>query len=283
MRIRVDYTTAYDYADTAAHVVQLLRVEPGGHEAQHVLNWRVDVDCDGHLRRGHDGFGNIVHMFYADAPLRRLAIHVAGEVDTDETHGLVPGTAESLPLGLWLRQTPLTQPDEAIASFARSCLAATPFDTAHALAAALAERLAFDTDITHPYTDAAHAFAAGAGVCQDHGHIFCGAARLLGLPARYVSGHFVRNDGLITQPATHAWAEAFVDGYGWIGFDPTNRRCVTEAYLRVAVGLDYLDAAPVRGSRRGGGAETLSVTVTTRDLASQSQFQTAQSQRQVQA
>ncbi|KPF72451.1 transglutaminase [alpha proteobacterium AAP81b] len=280
MRIRVDYTTAYDYAETASHVVQLLRVEPVGHDAQHVIQWRIDADRDGHLRRGTDSFGNIVHMFYADAPLRRLAVHVSGEVETEETLGIVAGGPDRLPIGVYLRSTPLTAADDAIAAFARDCVRATPFETAHALSEAVSDRIAFDTDITHPYTDAAHAFAAGAGVCQDNAHIYLAAARHIGLPARYVSGHFVRNDGIITQPATHAWAEAHVEGFGWIGFDPVNRRCITEEYLRVAIGLDYLDAAPVRGTRRGGGMETLSVSVTTRNLApaqalSQSQFQMA--------
>jgi len=106
-----------------------------------------------------------------------------------------------------------------------------------------------------------------AGVCQDYSHIFLAAARSLGIPARYVSGHLVRADGLVTQPAGHAWAEAHVDGLGWLGLDPTNGISVTEAHIRVAVGLDYLDAAPVRGARRGGGTETLDVTVTTSDRA----------------
>ncbi len=276
MRIRVDYTTAYDYAEQAHHVVQLLRVEPCVHDGQHVVSWRIDVDCDGHLRRGRDSFGNIVHMFYADAPLRALTLRVSGEVDTSETHGLVRGGAETLPLAVWRRDTPLTMPDAAIASFARAQVRDGTLATCHALAGAIHARVTFDTDATHSHTDAAHAFALAAGVCQDQAHIFLAAARHLDIPARYVSGHLVRSDGMVTQPAAHAWAEAWIENLGWVGFDPTNGVSPTEAYLRVAVGLDYLDAAPVRGTRRGGGVETMSVSVTTRDLApveSQSQWQ----------
>jgi transglutaminase-like putative cysteine protease len=80
-------------------------------------------------------------------------------------------------------------------------------------------------------------------------------------PARFIAGHFLRSDGLVNQQAGHAWAEAFVPDLGWVGFDPANAICTTDAHARVAIGLDYLGAAPVRGTRYGGGMETLSVTV----------------------
>lgn len=269
MRIKVDYSTTYDYSLLASDVVQLLRVEPCGHDDQHVVHWRLDTDTDGHLRRGHDSFGNVTHMFYADAPIRRLALHVSGEVDTSETHGVLRGTAEPLPPTVFLRTTPLTTADEAISNFARECAAADPdpLATCHAMLNRLYERMQFDADVTHSHTDAIHAFGLSAGVCQDYSHIFVAAARRIGIPARYVSGHLVRADGLVTQPAGHAWVEAHLPDLGWVGFDPTNGLSTSEAYLRVAVGLDYLDAAPVRGARRGGGAETMIVSVTASDSA----------------
>jgi transglutaminase-like putative cysteine protease len=265
MRIRVEYTTIYDYATLASDVVQLLRVEPRETASQHIVHWRLDTDTDGHLRRGEDAFGNITHMFYADVPISRLTLHVSGEVDTEEAHGLVEGGVERLPLPVYLRATPLSLGDALIGEFAKSCVRASVLDTCHAINTGLFEQMRFDADVTHAYSDAVHGFALKAGVCQDYSHIFLAAARSLGIPARYVSGHLVRADGLITQPAGHAWAEAHVAELGWVGFDPTNGISVTEAHVRVAVGLDYLDAAPVRGARRGGGAETLEVTVTTRD------------------
>ena len=115
--------------------------------------------------------------------------------------------------------------------------------------------MAFDTNPTGTTTTAAQAFALKRGVCQDLSHIFIAAARSLGVPARYIGGHFHRGDGVIEQEAGHAWAEAFVPDLGWVAFDPTNGISATDAHVRVAVGLDYLGAAPVRGSRQGGGAE----------------------------
>jgi transglutaminase-like putative cysteine protease len=101
----------------------------------------------------------------------------------------------------------------------------------------------------------------GTGVCQDHAHIFCAVCRTLGVPARYVSGYLTHGAGHEAHASSHAWAEAFVDFLGWIGFDPTNRACATDAYVRTAVGLDYAEAGPVRGVRSGGGTETMRVTV----------------------
>jgi transglutaminase-like putative cysteine protease len=126
---------------------------------------------------------------------------------------------------------------------------------------ALNREITFDTDPTHAATTAAQAFTLRRGVCQDITHIFIAAARALGIPARYVGGHFHRADGVTSQEAGHAWAEAHVENLGWVGFDPTNGISTTESHVRVAVGLDYLGAAPVRGARFGGSGETLTVAV----------------------
>lgn len=265
MRIRVDYTTIYEYQSAASDVLQLLRLMPTSHAAQHVLHWRIDTDTDCHLRRSEDSFGNITHMLYPDGPIRRLQLHVSGEVDTIDTAGQVPAmdVDERLPPPVFLRQTATTAPDDAIKALASAVQRPDALATAHALNNTLYSQMRFDADVTHAASNAVSAWGMRAGVCQDYAHIFLSAARVLGMPARYVSGHLVRHDGLITQPATHAWAEALIPGLGWVGFDPTNGMCPTESYLRVAVGLDYLDAAPVRGARRGGGAETMNVAVTT--------------------
>ncbi|MBI3760141.1 MAG: transglutaminase family protein, partial [Deltaproteobacteria bacterium] len=87
------------------------------------------------------------------------------------------------------------------------------------------------------------------------------AARSRGIAARYVGGHFRRADGVTAQQAGHAWAEAHVPDLGWVAFDPANGICASDAHVRVAVGLDYLGAAPVRGARQGGGTEAMMVVV----------------------
>lgn len=279
MRIKVDYTTVYDYTLPASGVVQLLRVEPHGHEDQSVLDWRIDVDADGSLRRSTDVFGNIVHAFYAEQSITRLSLNVSGDVQTIDTGGVIRGSNEPLAPPIYLRSTTLSTADAAICAFARSHRLDTPLETLHGLMLALNERTAFDADATGTGTDAATAFASGRGVCQDFTHIFCAAARHLGYPARYVSGHFVNAE---TQPAGHAWAEAYVDDLGWVGFDATHGISTSERHVRVAIGLDYLDAAPVRGARRGGAEETMRVEVNVVDVSAPAPSFGGSSQRQSQ-
>ncbi len=101
-------------------------------------------------------------------------------------------------------------------------------------------------------------------MCQDHAHIFIAAARTLGIPARYVTGYLLMedtSDGAGPAEAHHAWAEAWVESLGWVGFDVANRICPTERYVRLAAGLDAGYAAPIVGSRRGGADEKLDVSV----------------------
>ena len=259
MRIRVDHRTTYRYERPASAVVQALRLSPRDHESQHVRSWRVDTDVDGTMRETLDAFGNRVMMFYAEGSVTELTLSVQGEVEIDDTAGVIVA-AEPLPAAVFLRSSSLTMQDTGISELARQARRSDPLATLHALMNELRERMAFKVAATTTMTDAGSALANGQGVCQDFAQVFCSAARYLDIPARYVSGHLARRDSE-TQDASHAWAEAHVPDLGWVGFDPANGICATDAYLRMAVGLDYLDAAPVRGARRGGGAEEMSVLV----------------------
>jgi transglutaminase-like putative cysteine protease len=263
MRIRIWHDTTYRYSWPVTGVIQTLRLTPRSTEGQYVLGWRIDVSADCPLTAHVDAFGNITHTLTADGPLDQLVVHVEGEVEIEDTVGVVKGTVERFPASLFLRETPLTHPSEEIRAFAQDVTGATPDRLAklHALLDTLPEIITFDTDPTHVHTTAAEAFALKRGVCQDISHIFIASARSLGIPARYVSGYVHRDDGMNEQQAGHAWAEAYVDGLGWVAFDATNGVCATDAYLRVAVGLDYLSAAPIRGSRIGGAGEGLDVRI----------------------
>jgi transglutaminase-like putative cysteine protease len=273
MRIRISHETRYQYDAPIAGVIQTLRLTPRNHDGQYVVHWRIDVSEDCRLDVHEDAFGNITHTFTAEGPFSELAVNVEGEIDIQNTAGMVRGAIERFPPSLYLRATPLTEPDGAIKDFAREVRSQSD-DTLpmlHALLARLHNEMTFDTDPTHPATTAAEAFALKRGVCQDLTHIFIAAARQLDVPARYVGGYFHRADGVTQQDAGHAWAEAFVPTLGWIAFDPANGICATEAHVRVAVGLDYLGAAPVRGARRGGGAESMQVQVRVDQAARQVQ------------
>lgn len=263
MRIRISHTTSYVYDTPPASVTQVLRLTPRNHEGQYVCAWRIDLSQDCRLHQHEDAFGNITHSFTAEGRFDRLSVAVEGEVDTQDTQGMVRGAVERFPPQLYLRETALTQADAAIVDFAEDSRAAggDTLTLLHALLAAVNREMRFDTDPTHVATTAAEAFKLRRGVCQDLTHIYISAARALGIPARYVGGHFFRADGVTAQDAGHAWAEVHVENLGWVGFDPTNGICTSEAHVRVAMGLDYLGAAPVRGTRFGGSGERLKVAV----------------------
>jgi transglutaminase-like putative cysteine protease len=264
MRIAVCHDTVYSYATPARSVIQILRLTPRNHEGQYVVSWRVAVSADCKLDQQQDAFGNITHSFSADGPLDELVVHVEGEAEIENTHGIVHGTIERFPPVLFLRQTELTQADEAICRLAGEIKTESGSGTLsilHGLLARLYNEMTFDPDPTHVATTAADAYALKRGVCQDITHIFIAAARHLGIPARYVSGYFRRADAIIEQEAGHAWAEAHVPDLGWVAFDPANGIGATDQHLRVAIGLDYLSAAPVRGAQTGGSGEALAVRV----------------------
>ncbi|NEV01903.1 transglutaminase family protein [Bradyrhizobium uaiense] len=263
MRLRIAHTTTYRYEPAASGVIQILRMTPGSHDGQYVADWQIDVSTDSRLDTHEDAFGNVTHVLTHGA-ISDLTIHCEGLVETQDTGGVLKGSDERFPPSLFLRPTSLTDLNPAMTTFVRELRAEAGGDVLgflHALMAQIYEHMTFDEDPTNSATSASEAFALKRGVCQDYAHILIACARAGGVPARFVSGHFLRSDGMVNQQAGHAWAEAFVPDLGWIGFDAANGICTTDAHARVAIGLDYLGAAPVRGTRYGGGNETLTVAV----------------------
>ena len=272
MRLFVRHRTTYRFDAPQRRVIQLAHLTPGSSSGQAVLSWDVTVDCDARLRHGRDGYGNAITMLYVDGPLTELVVEASGEVLTENRAGVVRNSAEPLPPAVFLRESALTRPDEEVAALARTAAQAGEgaLDRLHALTRLLAARMRFEVEGTDVGRTGGQALALGAGVCQDFTHIFCAAARLLDIPARYVSGHLFRRDGAVEQPAAHAWAEACVDGLGWVGFDAANGISPDDAYVRVAVGLDYREAAPLVGARVGAGAERLDVAITVQQAGTRS-------------
>ena len=264
MRLSISHRTTYQYVPPATRVIQVLRLTPRNHDGQYVVSWRIDVSADCRLDQHEDAFGNITHAFAADGPLPELSLLVEGEIETREAQGIVRDAVERFPPSMFLRETELTACDAGIAAFAAAARQSDGDEVLkplHQLLDRLHEEIQLDPDPTYVATTAAEAFAAKHGICQDFAHIFIAASRSLGIPARYVGGYFCRDDGVTAPYAGHAWAEAFVPDLGWVAFDPANGMCATDAYARVAVGLDHLGAAPVRGMRYGGGTETLAVNI----------------------
>lgn len=267
MRIAVEHLTQYRFSEPQSRLVQLLRLTPSDTIDQTVLSWRIDIDCDVRLRDTVDGFGNKVTMLYAEGPIADIAIVVAGQVLTTESNGVVRGSHEPLPEGLFLRETPRTVSNAALTQFARDSFGAgaDPLDRLHRWNAAIAARFPGAADLPDAGTSAADAFAAPTPSSRDLAHIYIAGARALGMPARYVSG-YRQHQG--DESAPHGWAEAWVDRLGWVGFDPSVGISPDEGYVRVAVGLDAPGAASIAGSRLGKGREEMDVDLHVDRLAS---------------
>lgn len=262
MRLTVRHETAYRYSEAVAYAIQTLRLTPQPYHGLAVLRWSVTGETRKKLPSFADGFGNLVHCHSVNRPHEAAAVLVEGEVETTDTDGRVIGAPEPLPPLFFLRETPLTAASEAIAALAHEgAHGDEPLTRMTALMNAVRARLDYRAGVTTAITPADAALALGAGVCQDHAHVFIAAARALGVPARYVGGYLWTGEVRQQGEASHAWAEAWLDGLGWIGFDPSNSTRPTACHIRTAVGLDYWSAAPVRGIRRGAAIETLAVNV----------------------
>jgi transglutaminase-like putative cysteine protease len=157
----------------------------------------------------------------------------------------------------------LTRADQAICGFAQQARAAGGGEALaglHALLRALHTEITEGSVPSEAAATAAEVFARRRGGARDSTHLFIAAAHSLGIPARYVAGYFCTG-GATAPQGDHAWAEAFVPDLGWVGFDPATGACPTDAYVRVAIGLDGLGAASIRGKRYGFGEETVKIAV----------------------
>lgn len=250
MRLTIEHRTEYRYEKEVTHSTQYLRLTPKNSAQQRVLSW--DLDMPEQASRATDAFGNILHVLTLDRPHDSISITARGEVDISDV--LVESEEQRLSPLVFQRFTPITRADQGIKEFAAGFSGAPSVDQLAALSAALIERMPYSPGSTMVTSTAAEAFYAGSGVCQDHTHVFLSCCRVLGIPARYVSGYLCTDDS--NHVASHAWAEVWLDG-GWQTVDVTNQVVTPSHHLKLAVGLDYLDACPVRGVRYGGGVESM--------------------------
>ena len=173
-----------------------------------------------------DAFGNITHAFSASGRSRDCACQVEGEVETQDTNGVVRGAVERFPPSLFLRETALTDADADDCTTSPRNSRDPPGSDARLAACACwtaCTRTSPSTPTRPEHRDsAAEAFALKRGVCQDFATSSSRLRAHAAVPARYVGGYFRRADGAAQQEAGHAWAEAFVPDLGWVGFDPAN-------------------------------------------------------------
>ena len=274
MRLAIRHSTRYRYEGPIVHGLQRLRLTPKETQGQSIVEWAMEYE-GAHEELSYDDQNfNHVTLVAAEEGVSEVVVTCRGTVDTRDQAGVIGHHAGHLPLWAFLGETGLTRAGrrvrELIAGVERS--GEGMVETLHNLSGAIREAVCYEAGNTHVDTTAEEAVEHGAGVCQDHAHIFIAAARALEIPARYVSGYLMMDDR-IEQEATHAWAEAWVQNLGWVGFDISNGISPDPRYVRVATGRDYRDAAPVTGISFGSATESLSV-----DLAVEQQVHQQQQQ-----
>ena len=182
---------------------------------QSVLDWQVTVVPAGQSMPGEDGFGNAIELLTVTVPHSEVVITARGTVDGRGAAAVsFGGLSEPVPQGVYLRRTALTMPDDDIKGIVAATAGLDRIPRLHAMMGAIRDRVEYRTGSTGAHTTAAEALADGIGVCQDHAHIFISAARAAAIPARYVTGYLLIDDDTSVAEATHAWAEAWVDGPG---------------------------------------------------------------------
>lgn len=261
MQHTIRHETLYRYTAPLTYTIQQLRLTPRASAHQSVLGWQVMAG--GRLHEFADAFGNRCHMLTMTGPLDEVRIVAAGTIAVEPLdRGRLDEPPGMSPL-VFTTSTPLTTATPEVQDFADQYLKPGGGSASYlALAEAIQGTVAYRSGTTAVTTTASDALRLGAGVCQDHAHLFLAACRASGVPARYVSGYI--DPGGTDHAESHAWVDVWVEetGFaGWVSIDVTHARFTDTSHCRLAVGRDYDSAAPVRGVRRGGGEETLSVHV----------------------
>jgi transglutaminase-like putative cysteine protease len=265
MKFSVQHETIYHYTAPVHYSIQQLRLTPRLESNQRLLSW--DIEASGAVRPFVDAYGNLTHTMVLTAPHDEIRIAVRGTLDIEPlANGRVaPGTdapgTELSPL-VFTVATPLTEVEQTVRDFAlRHLRGARRSADFLALTEAICAAVRYESGVTEVTSTAAHALEIGRGVCQDHAHLFIACCRAAGVPARYVSGYV--HPGDTPEAASHAWADVWVED-GWVSIDVTHRCYTQERHCRLAIGRDYMSAAPVRGVRTGGGEESMEVRVAVR-------------------
>ena len=261
MKLKITHTTSYSYDEPVSYALQQVRLTPMDNPQQKVLNWDVAIEGGKTELTFLDQHKNHTMLVSVEPDRHEVRITASGEVETNDTVGVLGKVYGTAPLWHFQQHTRRTAPGKGVAKLARIIgTTDSQLDDLHTLSRAVLNAVPYGKGGTFVGTTAEEAIISGGGVCQDHAQILVSAARKAGIPARYVSGYLMMNDR-VDQDASHAWAEAHLQGLGWVGFDISNGISPDERYVRLATGLDSRDAAPISGVRMGTANESMIVSL----------------------
>ncbi|MEO0568934.1 MAG: transglutaminase family protein [Pseudomonadota bacterium] len=260
MRLKIDHKTRYNFEHPVSFGLQQLRKTPKSSTQQTVLAWDTSVVNGCKELEFEDHHRNKVELISFTSGTTQLEISCAGEIELTDTNGVVGAHLGPSPLWLYKRQTDQTRARARSRALLRDHNISADLDGMHRLSKVITQKVKYSLGVSKTDWTAEDVLEAGQGVCQDHAHVFLACAREVGVPARYVSGYLMLTDRTV-QDAMHAWVEAYFSNIGWVGFDVSNSISPDTRYVRVATGLDYMDASPVTGIRVGGEGENLDVRI----------------------
>lgn len=263
--LSVRHRTIFEYGGLVWNNLNTLHLEPRSYPMQKTLEAIVEVLPATRLGRYEDLFGNVVHHFEITEQHVRLEIEssvtvrnrilslsenaMGAEPVKSNENDFTETTWQFLQDSRWVSVNPEIW-KQAVDLTADK---ATFYSKAITLMEWIYTEFTYATGITNVNTHLEAVFELRKGVCQDFTHVMIGLCRSIGIPARYASGYIYNGprDTLKGSQASHAWCEVFLPSDGWIGFDPTNNNLADERYIKIAVGRDYEDVAPIRGSYFG--------------------------------
>jgi transglutaminase-like putative cysteine protease len=279
MLISLLHRTTFTYASKAQDSFNEVRLRPLDDATQACRSFELKIEPAAQQRDYVDFYGNTVHYFDVTEAHTKLVIEAVSEVETTPNASrprvpVVPlsalqSGAEHDLHAEFLAGSHYVPLDVDLWKEAQDALNAGRSDVwsdVRRLCQHVYRTIAYKPKSTGVGTLATDALKQRSGVCQDFAHVALGMCRNSGIPAKYVSGYFIktqRRPGEIE--ASHAWIEAFVPGYGWAGFDPTHDLPADERYVKIAAGRDYADVPPVSGTYRGGKTRSLNVEVEVRE------------------
>lgn len=274
-RFKIHHVTRYSYevpVVDSANQIMLFPIEDGN---QDVLKHDLLITGEPAVDLYHDYYGNKVGSFMYTASHKELIIDAKMEVVTRERKLPVESTSKEeqwsdllslafeVPYIDFLKQERFDSLHEVqhIAHAAESRQVGV-LDAAYKLMEYVYKNFKYIKGVTTVETTLDEIWQLKAGVCQDFAHMLSSMMRMINIPARYVSGYVCPNrNGMRGEGATHAWVEAYIPFYGWLGFDPTNNCIANELHVRLAVGRSFTDCSPVKGTYKGTANHRLDVGV----------------------
>ncbi len=247
MILTIKHQTSYSFSSIIPRLVQSLKLYPSKCKNQKVIDWNISTNI-GYLEGSYnDALGHRIYNVYADNFIGKQTIISEGKVETKDFQGVMRDLSDKVNPLCFLRNTDLTKPGKNIIELSKKIKKSTDkIKFCHDLNLMVSDAIVFKTGTTNNSTTAESSLQLSKGVCQDYAHILISLARLFEIPARYINGYLM-DDINSNDYFTHAWVELFISELGWIGFDPSHKKCIDENYVRISCGYDFIDASPIKG------------------------------------